>query len=134
MAKRTCIIMAASVVILALILGVIRATVEQNFLIMASKLLVQYTWLLGVILISLLLRLDGSQIKSAFRIYAPLIFVGLLIIVFRIVLIPNDFVNLILPPLLLICMLWQWRVIRKYNRNIPRSDVFYTYIFCNLVL
>lgn len=128
MAKRTCIIMAASVVILALILGVIRATVEQNFLIMASKLLVQYTWLLGVILISLLLRLDGSQIKSAFKIYAPLIFMGLLIIVFRIVLIPNDLVNLILPPSLLICMFWQWWVIRKYNRNIPRSDVFYTYI------
>ncbi|MBR6494021.1 MAG: mechanosensitive ion channel family protein, partial [Prevotella sp.] len=128
MAKRTCIILAVSVVLLAIILGIIRAVTNQNFLIMASKLLVQYTWLLGVILISLLLRLDGSQIKSAFRIYAPLIFMGLLIIVFRIVLIPNDFVDLILPPLLLICMLWQWRVIRKYNRNIPRSDVFYTYI------
>ena len=128
MAKRTCIIMAAAVVLLAIILGIIRAVTDQNFLIMASKLLVQYTWLLGVILISLLLRLDGSQIKSAFRIYAPLIFMGLLIIVFRIVLIPNDFVNLILPLLLLVCMLWQWRVIRKYNRNIPRSDVFYTYI------
>ena len=128
MAKRTCIILAASVILLAIILGIIRAVTDQNFLIMASKLLVQYTWLLGVILISLLLRLDGSQIKSAFRIYAPLIFMGLLIIVFRIVLIPNDFVNLILPLLLLVCMLWQWRVIRKYNRNIPRSDVFYTYI------
>ena len=128
MAKRTCIIMAISVVLLAIILGIIRATVNQNFLIMASKLLVQYTWLLGVILISLLLRLDGSQIKSAFRIYAPLIFMGLLVIAFRIVLIPNDLVNLILPPTLLVCMLWQWFVIRRYNRNIPRSDVFYTYI------
>ncbi|MBR7043697.1 MAG: mechanosensitive ion channel [Prevotella sp.] len=128
MAKRMCIIMTASVVLLAIILGVIRATVEQNFLIMASKLLVQYTWLLGVILISLLLRLDGSQIKSAFRIYAPLIFMGLLVIVFRIVLIPNDLVNLILPPSLLICMLWQWYVIRRHKHNIPRSDVFYTYV------
>ena len=127
-AKQTCIIMASSVVLLAIILGLIRATVQQNFLIMASKLLVQYTWLLGVILISLLLRLDGSQIKSAFRIYAPLIFMGFLVISFRIVLIPNDLVNLILPPTLLICMLWQWWVIRRHNRNIPRSDVFYTYI------
>ena len=127
-AKRTCIIMATSVVLLAIILGVIRAAVNQNFLIMASNLLVQYTWLLGVILISLLLRLDGSQIKSAFRIYAPLIFMGLLVIAFRIVLIPNDLVNLILPPALLICMLWQWYVIRRHNNNIPRSDVFYTYI------
>jgi hypothetical protein len=60
-----------------------------------------------VILISLLLRLDGNQITSAFRIYAPLIFMGFLVIAFRIVLIPNELVNLILPPTLLICMLWQ---------------------------
>lgn len=128
MAKRTCIILATSVVLLALILGIIRATVNQNFLIMASNLLVQYTWLLGVILFSLLLRLDGSQIKSAFRIYAPLIFMGFLVIAFRIVLIPNDLVNLMLPPALLVCMFWQWHVIRRHNHNIPRSDVFYTYI------
>ncbi len=128
MAKRTCIIMAASVVLLAFILGIIHTTTEQNFLIMASNLLVEYTWLLGVILISLLLRLDGTQIKSAFRIYAPLIVVGFLVISFRIVLIPNHLVNLILPPILLVCAIWQWLVIKLYNHNIPRSDVFYTYI------
>ena len=127
-AKRTCIIMATSVVLLAVILGIIRTLVNQNFLIMASNLLVQYTWLLGVILISLLLRLNGSQIKSAFRIYAPLIFMGFLVISFRIVLIPNNLVNLVLPPTLLVCMLWQWHVIRRHNHNIPRLDVFYTYI------
>ncbi len=128
MARRTCITLTTSVILLAIILGVIRALSEQNFLIMASKLLVQYTWLLGVILISLLLRLEGSQIKSAFRIYAPLIFMGFLVISIRIVLMPNDLVNLILPPVLLICMLWQWSVIRRQNHNIPRSDVFYTYV------
>ena len=128
MVKRTCITLTTSVILLAIILGVIRALSEQNFLVMASKLLVQYTWLLGVILISLLLRLDGSQIKSAFRIYAPLIFMGFLVISIRIVLMPNDLVNLILPPVLLICMFWQWSVIRRQNHNIPRSDVFYTYV------
>ena len=128
MVRRTCITLTTSVILLAIILGVIRALSEQNFLIMASKLLVQYTWLLGVILISLLLRLEGSQIKSAFRIYAPLIFMGFLVISIRIVLMPNDLVNLILPPVLLICMLWQWSVIRRQNHNIPRSDVFYTYV------
>ncbi|MCR5130046.1 MAG: mechanosensitive ion channel [Prevotella sp.] len=127
-AKRAYIIMAASVVLLGAILGIIRATINQNFLIMASNLLVQYTWLLSVILISLLLRVDGSQIKSAFHVYLPLMFMGFLVISFRIVLIPNDLVNLILPPTLLLCMLWQWRVIRLYNNNIPHSDVFYTYV------
>lgn len=127
--KRSCIMMATSVITLAIILGLVRVVFSnQNFLIMASQLLVQYTWLLGVILISLLLRLDGSQIKSAIRIYLPLMVVGFLVITFRIVLIPNDLVNLIFPPILLICTIWQWNVIRRHNKNIPRSDVYYTYI------
>ena len=37
-------------------------------------------------------------------------------------------VNLVLPPILLVCALWQWFVIRRHNQNIPRSDIFYTYI------
>ena len=128
MAKRNCIMMATTTITFAIILGIIRATVNQNFIIMASNLLVEYAWLLGVILISLLLRVDGKQIGSAFRIYAPLIVIGFIVIAFRIILIPNDLVNLIFPPILLICALWQWNVIGRHNENIPKSDVFYTYI------
>lgn len=128
MAKRTCIIMATTVITFAIILGIVRLTWEQNFIIMASNLLVEYAWLLGVILFSLLLRVSGEQIKSAFRIYSPLIVIGFIVISFRIILIPNDLVNLIFPPILLVCMLWQWSVIRRHNANIPRSDVFYSYI------
>ena len=126
--KRTCIILTTTTVTFAIIIGILRLLSNQNFLIMASNLLVEYAWLLGVILISLLLRVEGSQIKSAFRIYSPLIVMGFLVISFRIVLIPNDLVNLILPPILLCCTLWQWSVIRRHNKRIPRSDMFYTYI------
>ena len=126
--KKTCIILTATTVTFAIILGIMCTMSDQNFLIMASNLLVEYAWLLGVILISLLLRVDGDQIRSAFKIYSPLIVMGFLVISFRIVLIPNDLVTLILPPILLICTLWQWSVIRRYHAHIPRSDMFYTYI------
>ena len=128
MKKRTCITLATTTVTFALILGITLATVQQNFFIMAANLLVTYAWLLGVILFSLLLRVKGDQIKSAFRIYTPLIAVGFLVIAFRIILIPNELVNILFPPILLVCALWQWSVIRRHNRNIPRSDIFYTYI------
>ncbi len=127
MAKRTCITLATSVVTLAIILGIIRLTFQQNFLIMASGLLIEYSWLLAVILISLLLRVDANQIKSAFRIYSPLIVVGFLVIAFRIVLIPTDIVDVLLPPILLICTLWQWSVIKRQNKNVPKYDVYLTY-------
>ncbi len=126
--KRGCIIMATTTVTFAIIQGLVINNSSQNFLIMASSLLVEYSWLLGVILFSLLLRVKGDQIKSAFRIYAPLITVGFIVIGCRIILIPNELVNLILPPTLLLCALWQWLVIGRHNQNIPRSDIFYTYI------
>ena len=126
--KRPCIIMATTTITFAIILAIVRALASQNFIIMASELLIEYAWLLGVILVSLLLRIDGNQIKSAFRIYAPLIFMGFIVISFRIILIPNDLVNLCFPPILLICTLWQWWAVRKHNDRIPRSDMFYTYM------
>jgi small-conductance mechanosensitive channel len=89
---------------------------------------------LGIILFSLLLRVKGEQIKSAFRIYTPLLFVGFLVIAIRIILIPNELVNIAFPPILLLCALWQWSVIRRHNHNIPRSDIFYTYISLTVFL
>ena len=128
MKKRTCITLATTTITFAIILGLAMALTKQNFVIMASNLLVNYAWLLGVILISLLLRVSGDQISSAFRIYTPLIAMGFIVFAFRIILIPNELVNILFPPILLICCLWQWSVIRRHNQNIPRSDMFYTYI------
>ena len=127
MAKRPCIIMAMTIVTFAIILGVIRLSAHQNFVIMACGLLVEFAWLIGVILISLLLRVGNDQIKSAFRIYSPLMVVGFIVITFRIILIPNDLVNLIFPPILLLCALWQWNVIKRQNKNVPRLDMIYTW-------
>ena len=128
MKKRTCITLATTTITFAIILGLAMALTKQNFVIMASNLLVNYAWLLGVILISLLLRVKGDQIKSAFHIYTPLIAMGFIVFAFRIILIPNELVNMLFPPVLLICCLWQWNVIRRHNQNVPRSDMFYTYI------
>ena len=128
MKKRTCITLATTTITFAIILGLAMALTQQNFVLMASNLLVNYAWLLGVILISLLLRVNGDQIRSAFRIYTPLIVMGFIVFAFRIILIPNELVNMLFPPILLICCLWQWNVISRHNQNIPRSDMFYTYI------
>ena len=126
--KQPIIIMAATTITFAVIQGFLMNKSSQNFISMASSLLVNYAWLLGVILISLLLRVKGGQIKSAFLIYTPLLAVSFLVIIFRIILIPNEVVNIFLPPILLISALWQWLVIRRHNKNIPRSDMFYSYI------
>ena len=128
MAKRPCLIMAMTVVTFAVILGIVRMAVTQNFVIMASQLLVEYSWLVGVILVSILLRVDNDKIKNTFRIYSPLMLVGFIVIVFRIILIPNDLVNLIFPPVLLLCTLWQWNVIGRKHNQVLRTDKTYAFI------
>lgn len=128
MAKRPCLIMAMTVVTFAVILGIVRMAVTQNFVIMASQLLVEYSWLVGVILVSILLRVDNDKIKNTFRIYSPLMLVGFIVIVFRIILIPNDLVNLIFPPVLLLCALWQWNVIGRKHNHVLRTDKTYAFI------
>jgi small-conductance mechanosensitive channel len=131
-AKRTCIIMASTIITMAITLGVVRILWHQNFVIMATGLLVEYIWLLGVILLSLLIRLNGDQIKSGFRIYSPLMVVGFIVITFRIILIPNELVDLLFPPILLVCALWQWNVIARKKGDLPKTDVFYAY--CSLLI
>ena len=128
LAKRTCLIMAMTVVTFAAILGVVRLVAKQNFVIMASQLLVEFAWLMGVVLVSILLRVDNDKIKNTFRIYSPLMLVGLIVIIFRIILIPNDLVNLIFPPILLLCAMWQWNVIGRKHDQVLRTDKIYAFI------
>ena len=127
MAKRTMVIMASTVLTFALILGVVKALTDQNFIQMAAGLLVQYSWLLGVVIISLLLRTRSDSGVRTFLVYLPLIVNGFIVISFRIILIPNALVNLIFPPILLICCLWQWYVLKRYKKGIDASDRGYAY-------
>ncbi len=128
LAKRTCIIMAMTVITFAIILGIVRMVAKQNFVIMASQLLVEFAWLMGVVLVSILLRVPNEKIKNTFRIYSPLMLVGFIVIVFRIVLIPNDLVNFIFPPILLLSTIWQWNVIGRKHDEVLKTDKTYAYI------
>lgn len=125
--KITCINLAMSVATFAIILGVVRIIVEQNFIIMASGLLINYTWLMEVILLSIMLRLDGDNIKSGFKLYSPIMVIGFLVIAFRIALVPNALVSLVFPPILAVSIFWQWNAIRKHQQNTEMSDRYYSY-------
>ncbi len=128
MKKKVCLILFVAMLIFAVSVMVARTFMSHNFFLMASKLLIEYAWLLCAIFFSLLVRLTGDQIKSGFCIYTPVMLMSFIVITFRIVFIPNNLVTLIFPPILLLFTLWQWSVIRRHNTNIPRSDIFYTWI------
>ena len=128
LAKRTCIIMLASVITFSIILVIIRLFSPSNFVHMACSLLLEYTWMLTVIFASLLLRVEGSQTHNAYRIYYPLIMIGFFVITFRIVMLPSSIVTFLFPPLLLIDTLWQARMIYRYHKLVPRYDLNFAYM------
>ena len=124
MAKRACIIMASTAITFAIILGIVQALSKQNFIIMASGLMVQFAWLMSVIIISIIIRVQAGKTMNTVYLYLPLLVNGFLVISFRVVLIPNALVNLIFPPILLICCLWQWFVLHK-QIDVEKTDRYY---------
>ena len=128
LARRTSIMMATTIITFALAISVVMHLRDQNFIAMAGNLLVQYSWLLGIIILSVLARLQPHQLRHTYLVYSPLIFVSFIVIVFRIVLIPNALVNLIFPPIILLCAFAQWFVIMRYRAGVQKSDLFFAQI------
>ena len=57
---------------------------NHNFIVMATRITLDYSWLLLVILLSLLIRLDSRQINAGVMVYTPFMLMAFVVIVFRI--------------------------------------------------
>lgn len=124
--KRRSITLAVGVALFAIAIMVIRQFMYRNLFIMAADLMINLAWLMEAIIVSLLIRLKGKQLRNGFNIYMPFITMAFLVIVFRIVLIPNNIVNLIYPPILLLFVFWQLSAQRKNRDRLPLSDNMYS--------
>ena len=116
------------IALFAIIVMVLRATVQRNFIQMGTGLIINIAWLLEAIFLSLYVRLKGEQMRHAAIIYMPLMILSFIVILFRIVLIPNALVNLIFPPILLAFSIWQYFVSKHHRQYLPMLDKFYTNI------
>ncbi len=126
--KRPFITIACGIAIFAISISIARAFVTQNFVLMAIRMMIFFSWLAEVILVSLLIRLTDKQIRAGVRSYLPFICMAFVVIVFRIILIPNNLVNLIYPPIMLIFTIWQFFVMKRKITKLPASDMIYTVI------
>ena len=117
-------------VIFALSIMIASQFVGQNFIRAASKHLLVYAWLLAAISASLLIRVKPEELNRSFLMYAPVMLLGLAVITFRIIFIPNRLVNLIFPPVLLLFFVWQLLLCHRYSNNLDRRDTVYSWITC----
>ena len=126
--KRSCIIICVAAAVFGIATFIISNVVNHNFISMATRLLSEYAWLIAVITLSIIIRMDGETVKSGIKLYVPVLVVGFVVFFFRIVFLPSTVVNLIFPALLLLCSIWQLIINRRHNSEVPRSDVFYSWI------
>lgn len=101
---------------------------SQNFLAMACSRLIEYVLLIAAITLSLVYRTKGDQIKSAFSCYLPILMMGLVIIIFRILFVPNNLVVILFPPMLILFTIWGFRSVQKHHSNVPKYDEIYAWI------
>lgn len=111
-----------------------RTFMSQNFFVAASKLLLVYSWLLLATLLSLTVRSSGEKLKAGVRLYMPVLILGLVVIGFRIIFIPNRVLNLIYPPLLIAFAIWQVRTISREKENVLPTDQMYAWFSFALML
>lgn len=119
----------SGVVIFALTVMVATLLTDQNFFKVASGLLLIYAWLLAAILVSLLIRIPAEHVRKVAKLYIPVALLGLLVIIFRIIFIPNRLVNLLFPPIILGFTIWQYVLCRRVrDTKEARGDMLYSWI------
>ena len=125
MQKRDTLIMTLAVVIFAIAVMIVRTVFHHNLMLMATGLMIEMAWLFVAILVSLIIRLKGTEIKEGVKAYTPFMLMSMVVICFRIILIPNTLVNIIFPPILVIFTIWQAIMLKKSWKSIPTSDAIY---------
>ena len=106
----------------------------HHFYVMASKLLVQFAWMLAAILVSLIIRLDqpgGDDtrvIRRGVWLYTPVLLMSFIVILFRIIFIPNSLLNIVFPPLLVLFTVFQCMTLFRTKKGLPQWDVIFGWI------
>jgi len=126
--KRSCIIICGAAAVFGIATVIVSSVTSNNFMIMATRLLSEYAWLIAVITLSIIIRVSGETVKSGIKLYVPVLLLGFVVFFFRIVFLPSTVVNLVFPILLLVFTIWQLVINRRHNSDVPRSDVFYSWI------
>ena len=121
-------ILISTVIIFALSIMLASAFSTQHFFSMASKILVEFAWMLAAIFTSLIIRVDEDSVRKGIGLYLPTLLMCLIIISFRIAFIPNSLINIIFPPILLVFTVFQGLSLKHFRKALPQSDMVFGWV------
>jgi len=120
--RRPCVTLLMGVAVFAVTIMIASGFTKQHFFKVASGLLLIYAWLLAAIMVSSLIRSKAENAIDSIKIFLPTMVLGLVVIVFRIIFIPNRLVNLIFPPMLVIFSIWQAYYNKRFKKRVDQYD------------
>lgn len=120
--RKPAVVILCGVIVFAISFAIAAAVTDMHFLDIATHLILIYSWLLAAIVFSLLVRLDGAGTRRSLKAYLPVSVIGLLVITFRIIFVPDKMMNLIFPPILLACTVWQFIICFRRGNLLRKSD------------
>ena len=126
--RRDMLTLVVGTALFAIIVMVVRSFVHRNFIHMSTGLIINIAWLMEAIFLSLYIRLKGREMVHATFVYLPLLILSFIVIMFRIILIPNSILNLVFPAILLLFTIWQLRMSSRHHRHLPLLDTIYSHI------
>ena len=101
----------------------------QNFFSMASRLLVEFAWMLAAVLVSLVIRFkEENKVWKGVLLYLPVMLMCLLIIMLRIMFIPNSLLNIVFPPILLLFTVYQLLALLHNRKGVPQMDAIFGWV------
>ncbi|MCF0218911.1 MAG: mechanosensitive ion channel [Muribaculaceae bacterium] len=127
--KKMMISYALGVALFGVALGLVKFFVEDNHLvIMATSFMYIFAWLFFVIILSLTIRLNGEKMRHGLASYVPFLVMAFLVIIMRIVFMPNSLMSLIFPPIMLAATIWQIFNLRRHRKFLATSDLVFAYV------
>ena len=109
-------------------IAIVSGVTTNNFIEQASRLLLIFCWMMVAIFLSLLIRLRPARIRNGISLYMPAILVGFVAICFRVMFVPNTVMNVLFPPILVVCMFWQARACSRFAKLTELTDEVVSYI------
>ncbi len=95
---------------------------HNNFYRMATGQMIVLSWLLAAIEASVMARNKHNGAKEGLFLFMPMIVLGIVIIICRIIFIPNNLLNLLLPPALSAVLIWQTVICIKSGDKASDAD------------
>lgn len=121
--KRLSWLLLASALLFVIVIGGVRVFLRvSNFFVMASGLISEFALLLIAVLASIIVRYESDKANSGLWLYMPVMLLGLLVIAFRIMFIPNSLITLLFSPALVAFGLWQLSSLKASEGKVPKVD------------